>query len=247
MPAMANLLSRVGSPSIESGSHRKWVTSKVGHIERPRSGRISRPLPYPLFIFAIIRTRLVYFKNIVISERKAHSMKMKNYRNGCLVLLVTLGLTLSFPAGASDLPDPGLTPGAINPNVSQDNIQSTICVKGFTKTIRPPAHFTNKLKKRQIRAYGYADRNPKHYEEDHLIALSIGGAPDDPRNLWPEPRISEWGADKKDQLEFVLYKMVCSQEIRLVDAQNAMATNWIEAWKQYVPSHQRYQFKHRVD
>ena len=174
-------------------------------------------------------------------------MKMKNSSNRFLLLLATLVLTIPFTARASDLPDPGLTPGAINLNVTQDNIQSTICVKGFTKTIRPPAHLTNKLKKSQIRAYGYADRNPKHYEEDHLIALSIGGAPDDPYNLWPEPRISEWGADKKDQLEFVLYKMVCAQEIRLTEAQNAMATNWIEAWKRYVPSHQKYQFKHRVD
>jgi hypothetical protein len=107
------------------------------------------------------------------------------------------------------------TPGAINPDVTQANIQQTVCMKGFTKTIRPPASFINKLKKRHLRQYGYNDRNPKHYEEDHLIAHSIGGAPNDPRNLWPEPRNSEWGADKKDRLEFVMYKMVCAQEISL--------------------------------
>lgn len=117
-------------------------------------------------------------------------------------------------------------------------------MKGYTKTIRPPAHFTNKLKKRQLREYGCADRNPKHYEEDHLVALS--GAPDDPRNLWPAPRNSEWGANKKDELEFVLYKMVCAQEIFLAEAQHAMATDWIEAWKRYGPSHQHHRFK-KVD
>ena len=68
---------------------------------------------------------------------------------------------------------PALTPGTINPNITQANIQSTVCVKGFTKTIRAPASYTNKLKKRQIRQYSYADTNPKHYEEDYLIALSI--------------------------------------------------------------------------
>ena len=172
---------------------------------------------------------------------------MKFYCTRFLLLPAGLALVLSFPSWASDLPDPSLTPGAINPEVTQANIQQTVCVKGYTKTIRPPAHFTNKLKKRQLREYGYADRNPKHYEEDHLIALSIGGAPDDPRNLWPEPRISEWNAGKKDRLEFVLYKMVCAQEISLPEAQHAMAANWIEAWKQYVPSHQRYRFKSRVD
>jgi hypothetical protein len=166
---------------------------------------------------------------------------------GANLLLIGLALVYSFSAWASDLPDSAITPGAINPSVTQQNIQSTVCVRGYTKTIRPPAHFTNKLKKRQIREYGYADRNPKHYEEDHLIALSIGGAPDDPRNLWPEPRNSEWGAAKKDQLEFVLYKMVCADEISLAEAQHDMATNWIEAWKRYVPSHQKYRFKSRVD
>lgn len=171
---------------------------------------------------------------------------MKFYCTRFNLLFATITLALSSPAWASDLPDPSLTPGAINPAVTQANIQQTVCVKGYTKTIRPPAHLTNKLKKRQIREYGYADRNPKHYEEDHLIALSIGGAPHDPSNLWPEPRKSQWNAEQKDQLEFVLYKMVCRQEISLAEAQHAMATNWIDAWKRYVPSHQHYKFK-RVD
>lgn len=135
---------------------------------------------------------------------------------------------------AGDLPDPALTPGAIDPGITQENIQSTVCVRGYTKTVRPPASYTNKLKKRQMRQYGYSDLNPKHYEEDHLIPLSIGGNPRDPRNLWPEPRISEWNAAKKDQLEFVIYKMVCANEIPLKEAQGEIASNWIEAYKKYV-------------
>ena len=158
----------------------------------------------------------------------------------------TFALILSLPTWVSDMPNPLLTPGAINPEVTQANIQYTVCNKGYTETIRPPADFTNKLKRLQISEYGYADSDPKHYEEDHLIALSIGGAPNDRHNLWPEPRKSKWGAKKKDQLEFVLYKMVCDQEISLAEAQHAMASNWIEAWKQYVPTHQHYRFK-KVD
>lgn len=79
--------------------------------------------------------------------------------------------------------------------------------------------------------------------EDHLVALSIGGHPTDERNLWPQPRLSEWGAAKKDQLESVLFKMVCKREIALSDAQQAMAQNWIGAWKRYVPSHANYKFQ----
>ena len=128
------------------------------------------------------------------------------------LLLASLALALSFSAWGSGLPDPVLTPGAINLNVTQENIQSTVCVTGYTKTVRPPAYYTNKLKKRQMREYGCTDMNPTYYEDDHLITLSIGGAPDDPHNLWPESRNSEWNADKKDQLEFVIYRMVCVQK-----------------------------------
>ncbi|WP_230369080.1 hypothetical protein [Paludibacterium denitrificans] len=158
-----------------------------------------------------------------------------------LALLLAAGF-----AAASDLPNPKLTPGAINPDITQSNIQQTVCVKGFTKTIRPPAYYTNKLKKAQISEYGYADTDPKHYEEDHLIALSIGGDPRDERNLWPQPRNSEWSASKKDQLEFVLYRSVCDGNASLAEAQKAMATDWIAAYKRYVVGG-RYKIKGRVD
>jgi hypothetical protein len=163
------------------------------------------------------------------------------------LLLASLALIFSAAAVASDLPDHALTPGAIDPAVTQTNIQSTVCVKGYTKTVRPPASYTNKLKKKQIREYGYDDTNPKHFEEDHLIPLSIGGNPRDPKNLWPEPRKSEWGASRKDQLEFVIYKMVCNDQISLKDAQEQMASDWISAYKKYVHAkggRHKFKFSH---
>ena len=172
-----------------------------------------------------------------------HPMKTENMSARILGLLLTATTAVAF---AGDLPDAKMTPGAIYPEVTQANIKQTVCVKGFTKTIRPPAHFTNKLKKRQIHQYGYSNTDPKDYSEDHLIALSIGGAPEDSRNLWPQPHKSEWNAKKKDQLEFVLYKMVCNDEIKLKDAQHAIAKDWIQAWKDFVPSHRQYRFK-KVD
>jgi hypothetical protein len=60
------------------------------------------------------------------------------------IIGVSLALAFSFPAWASDLPDSSLTPGAINPEITQQNIQQTVCVKGYTKTIRPPTNYTNK-------------------------------------------------------------------------------------------------------
>ena len=155
-----------------------------------------------------------------------------------LISLILTGVTVVSIAG--DLPNHALTPGAINPDVRQDNIAVTVCVRGWTKTVRPPAYYTNKLKKSQIREYGYDDTNPRDYEEDHLIPLSVGGNPTDPRNLWPQPRNSEWNAEKKDQLEFAMYKAVCRGEVGLDEARRAFAGNWIEAYKRYGSLLNRY-------
>lgn len=146
-----------------------------------------------------------------------------------LILLTTQPLAI-----AGDLPNKALTPGTIDPSISQSNIQTTICVRGYTKTIRPPSYFTNRLKKKQMHDYGYADHNPAYFEEDHLIPLSIGGNPSDPANLWPQPRMSEWNAEKKDILEFKLYKLVCEGALSLNDARHQISADWIEAYKRYV-------------
>ncbi|MEV5754620.1 hypothetical protein AB0L00_43010 [Actinoallomurus sp. NPDC052308] len=126
------------------------------------------------------------------------------------------------------LPDPACQPGAVNPDVTQETIGSTICVAGWTRTVRPPVSYTNALKVRQIAEYGYADTNPAHYEEDHLVPLELGGAPRDPRNLWPEPRYDAGGgtAADKDEVENALRKKVCAGLMPLAAARTIMAVDW---------------------
>ena len=85
------------------------------------------------------------------------------------------------------LPDKKRTPGALNPRVRQSTIKKTICKSGWTKTIRPPVAFTNALKIKQMVLYEETGL-PSEYEEDHFIPLELGGAPRNPKNLWPEPR-----------------------------------------------------------
>jgi hypothetical protein len=131
------------------------------------------------------------------------------------------------------MPDPIATPGAINPDVTQDNIDQTICVRGWTATIRPPASYTNRLKLEQMKAMNLPG-SPRDYEEDHLISLEIGGNPTDPENLWPEPWDGTFGAHAKDRLENTLRKLVCSRRLTLNTAQAAIRTNWITAYQQYV-------------
>jgi hypothetical protein len=77
---------------------------------------------------------------------------------------------------------PRATPGFADPRVTQANIQTTICVSGYTAKVRPLSLYTRLLKQRQIKEYGYVDTNLADYEEDHLIPLELGGHPTDPRN-----------------------------------------------------------------
>ncbi len=143
----------------------------------------------------------------------------------------------SIPSGDSAyLPNPEWQPGALNPDVTQSTIQTTICVSGYSSSIRPPVSYTDALKKQQIPQYGYTDTNLADYEEDHLISLELGGAPRDERNLWPQPRYTTpWNASSKDTLENVLHQMVCSGQLALDAARKAIASDWVAAYKQYVP------------
>src|ERR1700675_910673 len=134
------------------------------------------------------------------------------------------------------LPDPKRTPGSINPNVTEDDLAITICKIGWTATIRPPSAYTSALKLVQIVEYGYSDRSPSHYQEDHLVPLELGGAVRDPANLWPEPNAivlpdgTEVGSDAKDNLENDLHRRVCAGTMQLGDAQRLIAGDWIAAW-----------------
>ncbi|MGW5284471.1 hypothetical protein ACWERI_34310 [Streptomyces collinus] len=127
------------------------------------------------------------------------------------------------------LPDSSCTPGAYNPDVTQSNIHSTICVSGWTATVRPPTSYTNPLKAQGITDYGYTDTNMADYEEDHLVPLELGGAPRDPQNLWPEPYSGSQTAHSKDGVETKLKNAVCAGTITLSAARSAIKNNWTTA------------------
>jgi hypothetical protein len=107
------------------------------------------------------------------------------------------------------------TPGVVNPDVRQETIGQTICVRGWTRTVRPPTDYTSGVKEQQMREYGLGG-SPSAYQEDHLISLELGGHPTDPRNLWPEPRPH---AEEVDKIENELNRKVCSGQLTLAEAQ----------------------------
>ena len=128
------------------------------------------------------------------------------------------------------LPRHHLTPGAIDPRVTQSNIRNTICRRGYTSTVRPPFEYTNAMKHRLMQIYGVTG-SIHDYELDHLIPLELGGCPNCEANLWPEPRNLFPGASEKDEVESYLHKQVCSGAMSLAAAQREIAADWYALYR----------------
>jgi len=103
-------------------------------------------------------------------------------------------------------PSPVRLVGTLNPAVTQTTIRTTICVAGWTAKVRPPASYTSALERRQIRELGLPG-TAADYEEDHLMPLTLGGAPRDPKNLRP---VLLAVAKKHDVWEVRLRNEVCN-------------------------------------
>ena len=132
------------------------------------------------------------------------------------------------------LPDPNCTPGAVSPAVTQANLATTICRKGgYTSGVRPPVSVTDKEKIANAKSYGYTG-SLGDAEYDHLVSLEIGGDPNDPQNLWIEPpspghRAGSGISNPKDKVEARLHTAVCTHQVTLAAAQQAIAHNWVTA------------------
>lgn len=97
-------------------------------------------------------------------------------------------------------------------DLGEDSTVTTVCVPGWTKTIRPPTSYTNALKRAQLPL----GTDLSLYEEDHLMPLALGGAPRDPKNLWPVL----WPRAKLDDIrETRLHRDLCKGKITLSLAQ----------------------------
>jgi hypothetical protein len=141
------------------------------------------------------------------------------------------------------LPRHEMTPGAIDPRVTQRNIRNTICRRGYTASVRPPLEYTNTMKHRLMRVYGVTG-SIHDYELDHLIPLELGGCPDCQANLWPQPRNVFPGASEKDEVEDYLHHQVCSGVLPLAEARREIASDWYAVYKR-IHSHTTRQRRKR--
>ena len=129
-----------------------------------------------------------------------------------------------------NMPDTHCTPGALNSAVRQATIGKTICRSGYSSTIRPSTSVTEPEKLASMRAYGL-HRSPGSYEYDHLIALELGGAANDSRNLWPEPGGIP---NPKDKVEDYLHTRVCDGRMTLAFAQRVIALHWVTFYNNHI-------------
>lgn len=116
----------------------------------------------------------------------------------------------------------------INPDVTAFTIQNTICVKGWTASIRPPVAYTNHIKKQRLREMGLPLELIGNFQLDHKLPLSLGGSPDDIHNLVLQDHDE---AEQKDVVERCLPAAVCSGVVNLHDAQVAIWRDWRSAKK----------------
>ena len=163
------------------------------------------------------------------------------------------GLATSFrdPIGAVSratiLPPPE-TPGAVDPAITQANIGSTICRPGYARSVRPAFAVTEPIKHRLMNAR-HSGETMADYELDHLIPISLGGAPFDLRDLWLQPRRGRANAGDKNALAYVLWRLVCEHHVPLRTAQVAISRDWTKAYDTYATPENRakYHFRHGAE
>jgi hypothetical protein len=152
-------------------------------------------------------------------------------------LLLTVALLLApGPAAATDpCRRGGSVLCALNPDVTQASIGTTICVAGWTARVRPASSYTSALKLRQLARFATQHRGDASWtaagtEEDHRMPLTLGGAPREEVNLSPELPGSP---NPKDDDERRLGQAVCRRELTLAAARAQLARKWLAPWPGY--------------
>jgi hypothetical protein len=129
----------------------------------------------------------------------------------------------------------GITYCTMNLQVTQATISKTICVKGWTKTVRPPVSYTEALKRQQLQEFASLHPGDPNWtlrgtEEDHRLPLVLGGSPKDKHNLSPEEGASP---NPKDQDESTINRQVCSGHLTLAQGQAQLVAKWLGGWPTY--------------
>ncbi len=132
---------------------------------------------------------------------------------------------LVITAAGAIKPDSALTPGQTFAGVTA----AQVCVSGYSASVRD---VPDSVRRAVFAAYGIDYAQHAQYELDHLISLELGGD-NAGANLWPEPLNGSGGAKVKDKIEDKLHSLVCSGQLSLSTAQQAIARDWSAAYAKY--------------
>jgi hypothetical protein len=113
----------------------------------------------------------------------------------------------------------------------QGNIDKTICVTGWTSTVRPPLSYTEPIKKTLIAQLPASlPHTTAAYELDHWVPLELGGDPRSPDNLILQLRVAYGGtAETKDAEENKLHGDVCAHRLSLAQGRAQIMADWPKA------------------
>ena len=136
-----------------------------------------------------------------------------HFRAPLLFAVFVIPLAGATALERAPLPDPALTPGAI-----ETSDIGFIC-SHITKDRR---RVSKGKKNRVFAAYGIEQADRSLYNVDHLVPLDIGGSNEE-RNLWPQ---LERDAKFKDQCERKVGGLICSNQLDITVAQAGFAKDW---------------------
>ena len=125
-------------------------------------------------------------------------------------------------------------PGVLFGDVTQATVKTTICVAGWTATVRPSTSYTQGVKRKLLRDAGAPETESIKYELDHFVPLALGGHPRSLDNLWLQEWDGPWNARVKDRLERNLQLMVCAGKLTLHSARTAIQNDWKAAHQKYI-------------
>ncbi|HEY3781472.1 MAG TPA: hypothetical protein VGL56_10340 [Fimbriimonadaceae bacterium] len=134
-----------------------------------------------------------------------------------------------YPVGVG--PDPKLTPGDVNPDITEAVVTAPDFRTGRYRNV------SEEEKQEDAAEYKVPWSEHSKYEFDHLIPLTVGGS-NNLYNLWPEPlHINvngyDLGAKTKDELEDAIGKLVRSGRMPIQEGQQ-LFKDWPAAYQEYV-------------
>lgn len=116
----------------------------------------------------------------------------------------------------------------LNPDVTPATIHKTICVRGYSDTVRPSTSYTNPVKFRLMRQAGLQVSDKADWALDHRIPIALGGHPRSLENL---RLLTKHDNSRKSRIEVKLLCYVCTGQMSLGQAQQEIWLDWEVAYK----------------